>query len=98
MPISHSTLSVLSLLPNLELEGTQIYPVKREVNRNALLDVAPDRESLLISDQNIEEVRRLSRSTFRLPLGMFYCSIAISHLIYVVAFPDIGCTMLRNAR
>ena len=56
MPVSHSTLSVLSLLPSLELEGTQIYPVEREVDRNALLDVAPDRESLLISDQTIEEV------------------------------------------
>ena len=58
MPVSHSTLPVLSLLPSLELEGTQIYPMEREIDRNALLDVAPDRESLLISDQTIEEVRQ----------------------------------------
>ena len=58
MPVSHSTLPVLPLLPSLELEGTQIYPVEREIDRNALLDVAPDRESLLISDQTIEEVRQ----------------------------------------
>ena len=37
MPVSHSTPSVLSLLPSLELEDTQIYPV----DRNALLDVGP---------------------------------------------------------
>jgi hypothetical protein len=47
---------VLSFLPSLELKGTQIYPVEREVDCNALLDVAPDRESWLISDQTIEEV------------------------------------------
>ena len=46
MPVSYSTPSVLFLLPSLELEGTQIYPVERGVDRNAVLNVAPDRDSL----------------------------------------------------
>ena len=74
MPVSHSTLPVLSLLPSLE--GTQIYPVEREIDRNALLDVAPDRESLLISDQTIEEVRRALKMHIPITTGhvsSFYC-------------------------
>ena len=59
MPVPHFTLPVLSLLSSLEPEGTQIYPVERELDRNALLDVAQDRESLLISDQTIEEEQAL---------------------------------------
>jgi len=76
MPVSHFTLPVLSLLPSLELEGTQICPVEREVERNALLDVAPDRESLLISDQTIEEVRQALKMRIPITTGyvpLFYC-------------------------
>ena len=76
MPVSHSTLPVLSLLPSLELEGTQIYPMEREIDRNALLDVAPDRESLLISDQTIEEVRQALKMHIPVTTGhvsLFYC-------------------------
>ena len=74
MPVSHSTLPVLSLLPSLE--GAQIYPVEREIDPNALLDVAPDRESLLISDQTIEEVRRALKMHIPITTGhvsLFYC-------------------------
>ncbi|KIJ90624.1 hypothetical protein K443DRAFT_686645 [Laccaria amethystina LaAM-08-1] len=53
IPVSRPTLPVLSWLPSLELEGT----VEREVDGNALLDVAPDHQSLLISDWTIEGVR-----------------------------------------
>ena len=75
MPVSHSGVSVLSLLPSLEPDGTQIYPVEREVDRNAL-DVAPDREYLLISDQNIEEVRQGLKIHIPITIGyvlLFYC-------------------------
>ncbi|KIJ90026.1 hypothetical protein K443DRAFT_687000 [Laccaria amethystina LaAM-08-1] len=65
MPVSHPTLPVLSSLPSLELESTQTYPVEREVDRNALLDVAPDHESLLIRPS--KKCERLSRCAFRLP-------------------------------
>ena len=75
MPVSHSTLPVLSLLPSLELEGTQIYPVEREVDRNAL--VAPDRESLLISDQTIEEVRQALK--IRIPITTEYVPLFCSY-------------------
>jgi len=77
MPVSHSTLPVLSLLPSLEPEGTQIYPVEREVDRNALLDVAPDRESLLISDQTIEEVRQALK--IRIPITTEYVPLFCSY-------------------
>ena len=76
MPVSHSTLPVLSLLPSLELEGTQIYPMEREIDRNALLDAAPDRESVLISDQTIEEVRRALKMHIPITTGyapLFNC-------------------------
>ena len=76
MPVSHSTPSVLSLLPSLEPEGTQIYPVERGVGRNAVLDVAPDRESLLIKDQTIEEVRKALKMCLPISAGyvlLFYC-------------------------
>ena len=66
---------MLSLLPSLELEGTQIHPVEREVDCNAL-DVAPDPESLLISDQNIEEVRQALRMRILIATEyvlLFYC-------------------------
>ena len=76
MPVTHSTPSVLSLLPSLELEGTQIYPVEREVHRNAVLDVAPDREYLLINDQTMEEVRQALKIHTSITTGyvlLFYC-------------------------
>jgi hypothetical protein len=74
MPVS---LPVLSLLPSLELEATQIYPAEREVDRYALLDIAPDRESLLISDQTIEEVRQALK--IRIPITTGYVPLFYSY-------------------
>ena len=75
MPVSHSTLPVLSLFASLE--GTHLgYPVEREIDRNALLDVAPDRESVLVSDQTIEEVRQALKMRIPITTGyapLFYC-------------------------
>ena len=51
-------LAILTLLPSqLAPDHSYAHPNERRIDRSALLDVAPDRESLLCSNKSIEELR-----------------------------------------
>ncbi|KAG5635944.1 hypothetical protein H0H81_009593 [Sphagnurus paluster] len=56
--------------PNHPLE----YPKERELNREALLDVAPDREDLLMSNKSVHELRQMLK--IRIEPG------CVSHWLY----------------
>ncbi|KAF8953064.1 hypothetical protein BDZ97DRAFT_635703 [Flammula alnicola] len=59
MPAVHSKLPVLSLLQSLEgFDQPHSCTPERDINREALVDVAPDREELLLSNKPIEEIRQ----------------------------------------
>jgi hypothetical protein len=54
-----SKLPKLSLLPNLSsCDKLYEYPPERGIDRGILLDVAPDREALLMGNKAIEEIRQ----------------------------------------
>jgi hypothetical protein len=56
MPSNLPQLSLLSSLGN----GGQLYhyPPEREIRRDILSDLAPDREALLMGDKTIDEIRQ----------------------------------------
>ncbi|KAF8152912.1 hypothetical protein B0H34DRAFT_800188 [Crassisporium funariophilum] len=59
MPAVHSKLPLLSLVESLgDSDQLYSYPAEREIDREALLDVAPDREELLMGSKTIEEIRQ----------------------------------------
>lgn len=54
-----SKLPLLSLLVSLgNCDQPYYYPPEREISRDILLDVAPDREALLMGNNTIEEIRQ----------------------------------------
>jgi hypothetical protein len=56
----NDSLAVLTLSPNNATpDHPYARPIERRIDRSSLLDVAPDRESLLMSNKGIEELRRI---------------------------------------
>ncbi|KDQ51688.1 hypothetical protein JAAARDRAFT_40925 [Jaapia argillacea MUCL 33604] len=47
----------LALAPSLPRHPGNPHPLERQINRESLLDISPDRESLLCSHLSIEEIR-----------------------------------------
>lgn len=65
-----SNLPQLSLLTSLGNCGQLYqYPPEREICRDILLDVAPDREALLMSDKTIQEIRQALKLRVASPHG-----------------------------
>jgi hypothetical protein len=59
MPAFDSTITTLSLLPSRAPPSHHHgHLTERDINRIALLDIAPDREALLMSNKSIEEIRQ----------------------------------------
>jgi hypothetical protein len=57
MPSFSSSLATLTILPS---DSASDQPRReRLIDRAILLDVAPDRETLIVSNKNIEELRHL---------------------------------------
>ena len=52
---------LLKLLPSLPIDkgSAQVHPAKWDINREALLDAAPDWGALLLGDKSIKEIRQL---------------------------------------
>lgn len=63
-----TTLSI-TLLPPKTICG---HILEREINRKVLIDISPDREDLLKSKLNIEDIRQTSK--LRVPLTEGYVS------------------------
>ncbi|KAG5726390.1 hypothetical protein E4T56_gene9329 [Termitomyces sp. T112] len=61
MPAVYPSPHTLTLVPNLPWSPNNLHirPKEREINREVLLAVAPDREALLISNKSITELRQI---------------------------------------
>jgi len=65
-----SKLPQLSLLMSLgNCDQPYEYPPEREINREILLDIAPDREALLMGNKTIEEIRQALKLRNASPYG-----------------------------
>lgn len=65
-----SKLPQLSLLMSLgSCDQPYHYPPEREISRDILLDVAPDREALLMGNSTIEEIRQALKLRIASPHG-----------------------------
>lgn len=53
--IKRTTLRLLSSLPTPKGSA---HPVERDINRQILMNSAPDREALFMGDKSLEEIRR----------------------------------------
>ncbi|KAJ7734766.1 hypothetical protein DFH07DRAFT_119575 [Mycena maculata] len=56
---SIANLPILVLVSNPSLAGSTERPAEREIDRNALVAISPDREELLFSKKSIEELRQV---------------------------------------
>lgn len=67
MPSKLPQLSLLTSLGNCD----QLYnfPPEREIDRRILLDVAPDREALLMGNKTIEQIRQTLKLRIKSPNG-----------------------------
>jgi hypothetical protein len=55
-----SPFTILTLSPSLLApDHLHTHPKERKIDRATLLDVAPDRESLILSNKSIEELRQV---------------------------------------
>lgn len=54
MPVFSSSLATLTLIPN----GPGQPRRERSIDRTILLDIAPDREALILSNKSTEELRQ----------------------------------------
>lgn len=69
MPVASSKLQTLALLSNLRWPSEPyLYPVERDISREALVDVAPDREDLL-ANSGVEEIRQALKLRVNLDYG-----------------------------
>jgi hypothetical protein len=59
MSCHNDSLAVLTLSPSNTASESDHRPIERRIDRSTLLDVAPDRESLLMSNKTIEELRQI---------------------------------------
>ena len=65
-----SKLPKLSLLTNLSsCDKLYEYPPEREIDREILLDAAPDREALFMGNKTIEEIRQTVKLRIVTPYG-----------------------------
>ncbi|KAF7343325.1 hypothetical protein MVEN_01764800 [Mycena venus] len=56
---SIANLPILSLVSAPSLAGSSERPVEREIDRNVLVAISPDREELFMSKKSIDEIRQL---------------------------------------
>ncbi|KAJ7241669.1 hypothetical protein B0H12DRAFT_39473 [Mycena haematopus] len=54
-----ANLPILSLVSSPSLAGSGERPVEREIDRNALVAISPDRQELFMSKKSIDEIRQL---------------------------------------
>lgn len=60
MPAVYTAPQIITLLPSGPWPNhLHAYPREREINREMLLDVAPDREALLMSSKGVDELRHI---------------------------------------
>ncbi|KAJ8508112.1 hypothetical protein ONZ45_g9579 [Pleurotus djamor] len=59
MSATRCHLPTLSLLPSLGQPTDSAVPLERQISPHVLLDIAPDREALLLSGKPIEEIRAI---------------------------------------
>lgn len=65
-----SKLPQLSLLMSLgNCDQPYEYPPEREISRDILVDVSPDREALLVGSKTIEEIRQTLKLRITSPSG-----------------------------
>jgi hypothetical protein len=50
---------VLRLWASLKPLSAYTLPIEREVDRNLVLELAPDRDEILSTDKTVQELRRL---------------------------------------
>lgn len=67
MPSNLQQLFLLASLGNCDQPYD--YPPERDIGRDILLDVAPDREALLMGNKSIEEIRQTLKLRIASPYG-----------------------------
>jgi hypothetical protein len=95
---SIANLPILTFISTPSLASSTERPTEREIDRNALVAISPDRDELLMSKKSIDEIRQsLKLRTGPTERYVQQLNKGLAQLT-VFAVADTGCTRPSNVR